>query len=527
MMRLKIAMTALFLLSVSAEGKEQAKNQANGSSSDRAFASLKKKYEAEKISNKKAWIALDKVESDWEALSPKSRYEALQMKSELLNEGDYPLVAAIFAAQAIQSSKKAMGKELEPSWSTLQDVSSRRPIQNIIETLAGTLGELTGEPPALESDWYYFVGNASERKKDREGAIRAYGQVKPSGRYYLPAKYQLAMLHVEQNELDKAVSELKEILSAPRPKHSRQGQASRREMDNFARLALGRVLYEKKDFEQSTRYFREVSSDSVLFYDALNEQAWPLFLGGYPKHALGAIHGAAGPFYPDMFNPEALMLRSIIYYWLCRYDDSREALADFVERYEPAVKKLAASEIDQGAAYNLFESLVNGNVNESSTIPKKVLLTAATSDRMLILRDQFAAAIEERNRLRAKGIFKTKEGLTKPIEYCERRIASLKQEIGAAYLQELLALKADYERIYSQAEFLYLQLMTEEKDKLMGKKAAERTQIKMASGRKLDVKGWSKESQMYAPSIMDEYWIDELGFHIYFVDSKCDTPRAK
>ena len=73
--------------------------------------------------------------------------------------------------------------------------------------------------------------------------------------------------------------------------------------------------------------YRMVNRDGTNFYDSLFEQSWAFFMGGYPMHALGALYAAESPFYTEVFNPEAPMLRSMVHYWLCRYDDSRNALA--------------------------------------------------------------------------------------------------------------------------------------------------------------------------------------------------------
>ena len=50
---------------------------------------------------------------------------------------------------------------------------------------------------------------------------------------------------------------------------------------------------------------------------------------------MGALHSVESPFFTEVFNPEAPIVRALVYYWLCRYEYSRNAVADFMEKYEP------------------------------------------------------------------------------------------------------------------------------------------------------------------------------------------------
>src|SRR5690606_31518657 len=113
---------------------------------------------------------------------------------------------------------------------------------------------------------------------------------------------------------------------------------------------------------------------------------------GYPNHALGSLHGVESPFFKDLFNPEAAMLRSIVYFWMCRYDDARAALADFTARHADDVEQLSdfldRRRISGKDAFALFENHISGVSSASLGIPRPILETAATEDAMLLLRDQ-------------------------------------------------------------------------------------------------------------------------------------------
>jgi hypothetical protein len=251
-------------------------------------------------------------------------------------------------------------------------------------------------------------------------------------------------------------------------------------------------------------------------------------MAGYPNHALGAIHSIESPFFAQVFNPEGQILKSIVYYWMCRYEDSRTALADFMDKHSVAVESLGTfldrQQLGEEAGYQLFENLISGVSGDALGIPREVLVTAAEKDTMMHVRDQFAAVIEERSRLEAKGIFGSKKGVTKPMEYMDRWVAALRGDIGKKFVAELRAMKSDYERLYDQAQFLYVELLMSEKEQILGKELHASNKISKVS-MKQNVSGWGRKTQSWAAdSEKNEFWWDEVGFYIYRVEPMCTAP---
>ena len=61
--------------------------------------------------------------------------------------------------------------------------------------------------------------------------------------------------------------------------------------------------------------------------------------GDYP-HALGNIHTIESPYFPNSFYPEADILKAVIYFANCQYDDATTIVAQFKKKYEPIKKEL-------------------------------------------------------------------------------------------------------------------------------------------------------------------------------------------
>jgi hypothetical protein len=488
------------------------------------FAEAKRAYRQGEISRKTMWERLSDIHERGSELPKDDRVSLLQSQARLLMEAGYPILAAIYGSQAVKIAEDPLDRELQPTWEILRRVSERRPIQNLLEIVADSVELGNKTAPVFGSDWYYFAGNAAAREGKDEKAQKLYGELKIDDRYFFPGKYQQAMLHVEKDKLDEAEVALKAILYPTSQKMSPLSEDLRKQMSDYAYMALGRIYYEQEQFLAAAKMYRNVSRDGINFYDALFEQGWAFFLGGYPMHALGAVYAVESPFYEEVFNPEATMLRAMVHYWLCRYEDSRNALADFMDKHADTVEELNdyldRERLDTETAYQLFENLVSGVSAKSLGVPKNILRTAAEKDSMMLVRDQYAAIVEEKARLESKGIFGLKTGLGRPTDYVDRWAASLRKDIGKKYLSELQDMQKDYERLYAQAEFLYVELLMSEKDQILGKELHASSKITKVSQR-LKVTGWGDKMQGWKGSRLGEYWWDEVGFYIAPVEPKC------
>ncbi len=493
-------------------------------SADFRFAQLKQKYRLGDIDNKTMWSNLSSLEGVWQSLSPDKRVNLLQTQARLLYDDDYPILAAIYSAQTIKTSKTPLDQDLLPSWKILWEVSQKRPIQGILSTLAGDLS-LGGEPaPSFGTGWFYFIGSNAESKNDLESALDAYARVNLTDRHFFPAKYQRAMIFVDQNKIQDAEASLDAILFPTSLEMSALQGKSKSEMVNYARIALARLYYEKRDFMNAIKMYRLIDRESPLFYDSLFEQSWAFFMGGYPNHALGAIHSVESPFFKDQFNPEASLLKAITHYWLCRYDDSRAALADFMEKHASGVESLEGfldrRRLGPDTAFRLFEDVLADVSSESLGIPRNILLSAAEKDSMLLVRDQYASILNEKYKLKNRGIYGSRTAIDRPSDYLDRLTDSLKVELGTRYLTELKIMKSEFERLYSQAQFLYVELLMSEKERLLGKDLHASSKMTKISTQQ-NIKGWGRGTQSWATSDKNEFWWDEIGFYIFNVKPMC------
>ena len=507
-----------------AKNKPVAEMQAQRSPElDKSFSKVIERYRKGELQKKAMWDALEPFTNTVTQLTEENQQTYLQIRSELLYLSGFPVLASEFAAQALALSKEPFAENHTPLWRILWTVSKVKPIQYILEDVAPKLQSKIPLPPEFGNNWFYVLGNAYVTRGDTAKAKEAFEKLVMQDRYFFSAQYQLSMIAINDGKSAEAESYLNAILNPTAQSMAEIRRSDLLEMINYAHMALARLYYQDQKFIESAKEYRQVRRSSNLFYGALFEQSWSLFMSGSLKHALGTLYAVNAPYFRDHFNPEAKVLESMIYYWMCRYDDARSVLAEFADGNREAIDSLGVwldrQRLSPETAYLLFENLVTGVSGESIGIPLKILNTAAESDVMFLARDQYAALIEEMSQLETFGIYGQKTNSEPYKAQLLKRADMRRNEIGKLFLEELQSLKEHFEELYSQSQFLYLELLMSQKEQILGRELHADTKVTRVTDKDA-FSGWSKRTQSWQDN-KNEYWWDEIGYQIIDVQPEC------
>jgi len=175
---------------------------------------------------------------------------------------------------------------------------------------------------------------------DFEKAVSLFEQVDRSSPFFIKAKFFEGVTYVREYQGKPAVDAFKQILIIG---EERPPQYSAVDIDNFrelAQLQLARVFYSTQQYDTSIKYFEKLPQDSADWAESLFEASWAYYMKTLNSKALGNIHTLNAPYFENQFYPEAVLLRAVIYYKYCLYDQAEEAVADFNEKYGPLTKNL-------------------------------------------------------------------------------------------------------------------------------------------------------------------------------------------
>ncbi|WP_413612311.1 tetratricopeptide repeat protein [Bdellovibrio sp. HCB-110] len=149
------------------------------------------------------------------------------------------------------------------------------------------------------------------------------------------ALYTTALVYLKQNDTASAIPLLEKIYSKYFNRPATDVKRGR------AGLALGRAYYQAKRWNDAVNIYREVPKDHPLYRESQMELAWSLFRTAKFRSAMSTIQTLHTPFYANFYDPESLILRSIILIFVCQNDEAEKALVSFRKNYTSAFSVLA------------------------------------------------------------------------------------------------------------------------------------------------------------------------------------------
>lgn len=104
---------------------------------------------------------------------------------------------------------------------------------------------------------------------------------------------------------------------------------------NLAWLSLARIYYSTKHYESAMEAWSKVPQSSEYYLDALFEESWAFFQVDELDRALGNIHTINSPYFSESFYPESIVLKAVIYFGMCMFEDAQHVVETFRSKYEP------------------------------------------------------------------------------------------------------------------------------------------------------------------------------------------------
>jgi hypothetical protein len=406
------------------------------------------------------------------------------------------------------------------------------------------VGKYTGDavarfknPQQIDLYWQlnYLLGRYKYRNRQYEEAINLFNLVDAKSKYYVQAQFFSGISHVQLKKSVPAVQSFQKVVSAI--DEGVEGVEDEARMRDLAFLSMARTYYSasiKLDenntptidgtkLSAAVKFWNKVDQGSEYWLDGLFEESWAYFMAGDFPHAMGNIHTIEAPYFPKSFYPEAEILKAVIYFSNCNYDEATTVVAKFQAKYQPIKKDLEGvlarfkGENQEEPFFKFLKEVRSGNANLPPTI--KPVVEASLSDRQLLRNIEYVRVLDEEQARfkKAPGSFQSsplggevQDGLQLARDLAVRNAGNLARERYQRTLDEL------NEHLRNGAKIL------------IDITAAQRNQLDQA----ITTGQVSKEeSKVYGNITPDEehviwpfdgeYWRDELGFYRQIVVSKC------
>jgi tetratricopeptide (TPR) repeat protein len=380
----------------------------------------------------------------------------------------------------------------------------------------------------------YLLGRYKYRNREYEDALRLFGKVGRQSKYYVQAQFFSGISNVQLRKSVPAVQSFQRVVGAI--DEGVEGVEDESRMRDLAFLSMARTYYsasirldennaptiDSQKLSAAVKYWNKVDAASEYWLDGLFEESWAYFMAGDYSHALGNIHTLDAPYFPKSFYPEAGILKAVIYFANCQYEDATAIVAQFQTKYQPLyndlndVLKRFTGDNQEEPFYKFLKSVRDGKADLKPRI--KPIVENALSDRQLLRNLEYVAALDKEN-----GRFKTapmsfqtstlggdvKDALQLARDIAVRNAGQLAKDRYQRNLDEL------NEHLRDSAKIL-IDITAAQRNQL--DVTMQGGQVTAAESKANIVK--PDEEHIIWP-FDGEYWRDELGFYRQTITSKC------
>jgi tetratricopeptide (TPR) repeat protein len=378
-----------------------------------------------------------------------------------------------------------------------------------------TLATVKDELLFLLGRHFYNKGNDGDFDK----AISLFQQVSRESEFFVKAKFFEGVTYVRKYEGKPAVEAFKEILVIGQEKPKQYKADDIANYNELAQLQMARVFYSTQQFDTSIKYFEKLDQYSLDWPESLFEASWAYYMKTLNSKALGNIHTLNAPYFENQFYPESMLLKSVIYFNYCLYDQAEEAIGDFNDKYSPLKKNLddLVAKYDDNAEFYDYVKKVKGNKAGLDPVTQRLVMSVLNDKTLL----KTFAWVDELNKEIEMHQKSDRAWQTTQIASEVLQELTVQQSVAAAdagkvardrvarLTKELGALARDGSKI---------------KFEILNAKAEDLSKQVLKAGA---VAGNHKEE----PIVVDdehfqwnfngEYWKDELGYYRFRIRSRC------
>ncbi len=374
--------------------------------------------------------------------------------------------------------------------------------------------------PANQRDMInYRLAEISQRNGNFQEAIAQYLRVSPKSSYYSLAMFNKGIAELEMNNTTNAIRTYKRLLGELKNKPVTDNNRV------AAQMGLARALYQNQDWDGAVATYSSIPRDTTFWHDAVFEQSWAMLRGARFRSALSNFQTIHSAYYEDFYMPESLLLRSIIYLYICKYDEMDKVLGLFEKTYGPVrakvgdfIKSTKNPESYYVELQKAYRMKTTDSV-ESLRLPYVVLRYSLDQGDVKRSMSYLNILDQERKRIDASNSFKASALGKYALKIVKQRSTNTKLAIGDMLKVHLLNIRAELKDLYEQAGFIRYEMINGKKETLKKQIAGNAREKTINSD--IDRSFYVENGYEYYP-FQGEYWHDEIGNYHYLGKQSCE-----
>ncbi|MCK6598518.1 MAG: tetratricopeptide repeat protein [Bdellovibrionaceae bacterium] len=367
---------------------------------------------------------------------------------------------------------------------------------------------------------YFRIGEIKLKNREYEDAANAFSKVTFGSSYNNQALYNRAMANLENNKIDNAIALFQQMID-------HRSKSSVTDTNKVAaQMGLARSYYQKQEWDTAIDIYSQIPRDHFLWHDALFEQSWAMLRGARFRSALSNFQSLHSSYYEDFYIPESLLLRAIVYLYICKYDEMEKVLSLFEKTYEPVKIKIGSflgNSSESMSYYQELEKKLSVKRQEDLLVglklPYMVLKNIAEEGDVRRSLSYLRRIQEEKNAIENSGGFRSSGLGQYSVRVLNTRIKNTKVLIGDMVKAHLQNMKDELQDLFEQASFIRYEMINGKKETLR-KKIAGRD-LPNTIDNQIDREFYIENGFEFYP-FKGEFWLDEIGNYHYLGKQSCE-----
>lgn len=385
---------------------------------------------------------------------------------------------------------------------------------------------LSDFPKTQQNMLRFRIGEIQLKTKLYDQAVKTLSAVTAESEWFSKSKYLEGLANTERGALDLAEKNFTELVEYETPKGiNHPNRVS-------ALMGLARVSYQMKNWDQAIELYREVPRDSELWHDSLFEISWAQMRAAQFRNVLSNFHSLHSAYYEDFYIPESLLLRSIVYLYICQYDEMEKTLNLFEHIYKPVLSNLTSFLKAYSKPLTYYDEVASQE-EVLEDLKKDVSQRRKYRIPFLVARHVMKEGDYSRIRSYIKQINKELTKINTLSSDWKRsdlanysrklltgRLNGAKKVAGNYVRSHIVKIRNDLAALFEQHGFARYEMLSGQKEQLK-KKIAGKTLAKNQLDEDEDRNYYIQNGYEYWP-FSGEYWLDEIGNYHYLGTQRCE-----
>ncbi len=374
--------------------------------------------------------------------------------------------------------------------------------------------------PASSKDMIFFrIGEIKLKNKNYSDAITNFSKVQYGSSNYNQSVFNKGLAQLEMGQANQALQTFQNLLNL----RAKAGVTDTNKV--AAQLAIARTLYQMQDWEASVQAYSQVPRDHFLWHDALFEQSWALLRAARFRSVLSNFQSLHSSYYEDFYIPESLLLRAIVYLYICKYDEMEKVLSLFEKTYNPVRARITSTLNNNGDSMSLYNEVEKASqmkksddLKVSTRLPYMVLKSISDEGNVRRSLSYIRRLNEEKQKIEESPNLRSSNFGLYGVKVINTRLKNTKLAIGDMVRAHLQNMQLELKDLYEQASLIRYEMINGQKESLR-KKMAGKTLATVDE--EIDRDFYIQNGYEYYP-FQGEYWLDEIGNYHYLGKQSCE-----